>query len=192
MKRSPGLYKRIENFILLLMGSVLVLDIPLLVYDHFNPVEASTQAIYCLLTVAVGLFLTIWLTKKRGSRVRRLNDVLSKPVEVIRVKTNRAIKRKDFEDFGIAFYVDVADEGQQMALFLWGQYLDVLEAEGRFPNTEFEIVRLPNSDEFMEFKLLGHHFKEERTLPAFDKEIWQSGIFPVNGQLIDVPIDKIT
>lgn len=98
--------------------------------------------------------------------------------------------RKDPEDFGIAFYFDVEHEGRQKALYLWGQYLDEMEGAG-FPNTEFEIVRQPGSEQFMDFRTSGDYFKEERTLPAFEKEVWDSGAFPVNGQLIDRSIDGI-
>jgi hypothetical protein len=189
--KSDSLYKSIEHFAMPLVGILLVLDAPLLLYDHFKPVASNIQAIYCIIAAGVALLLTLGLTIRRSSNRRRHNEAIPKQVEVIKVTTTRAVKRKDFEDFGIAFYVDVTDKGQQKTLFLWGQYLDVWEYEKTFPNTEFEIVRLENAHEFIEFRLLGHYFKAERTLPAFDKEIWQTGIYPVNGQLINMNIEAI-
>jgi hypothetical protein len=189
-KRSST-YKTIEHFVMVLIGIVLVLDIPLLIYDHFRPVASNIQAIYCIIMVGVALSLTIRITIWGSRNRRRQNKVIFNQVEVINVKTTKAVKRKDFEDFGIAFYIDVTDQGQPKTLFLWGQYLDIWEHENTFPNSEFEIVRLPNAQEFIDFKVSGHYFKEERTLPAFDKTIWQSGLYPVNGQLIDMPIDAI-
>ena len=35
------------------------------------------------------------------------------------------------------------------------------------------------------------YFQEQRTLPAFDKKIWKSGIYPVNGQLMNINIEAI-
>lgn len=185
--KSDGTYKSIEHFAVTFIWIVLALDIPFLAYNHFKPVASNIQAIYSIISVGIALFLTIVITKRRSSTRRRHNNAIPNQVEVIKVKTTRAVKREDVEDFGIAFYIDVTDEGRQKTLFLWGQYLDVLE----FPNTEFEIVRLVNAQEFMEFKLSGHYFKEERMLPAFDKQIWQSGTYPMNGQLLDITIDAI-
>lgn len=101
------------------------------------------------------------------------------------------IKREDPEDFGVAFYCAVVDNGQPKTLFLWGQYLDELEYEKTFPNTAFEFTRYVASDEFLAFKTLGHYFKEEKTLPAFDKSVWKNGSYPVNGQLLNQHFDEI-
>jgi hypothetical protein len=78
---------------------------------------------------------------------------------------------------GIAAWVDKpgldpkrTDNGQKKTLYLWGQYLDELESSKQFPNTALEITRLPGHKEFIEFKVAGEYFKEEKTLPAFRKE----------------------
>jgi hypothetical protein len=76
-------------------------------------------------------------------------------------------------------------------LFLWGQYLDELIHDKNFPNTEFEFLRKKGSDEFISFKTLGQYFEEEKTLPPFDKKTWESGVFPLNGQILDQTIDQI-
>ena len=96
-----------------------------------------------------------------------------------------------YNNFGVAFYLAVVDKGQPKTLFLWGQYLDELEYEKKFPNTEFEFIRNVDSDEFIDFKTSGKYFKEEKVLPGFDKEVWKSGQYPINGQLLDQSIDTI-
>jgi hypothetical protein len=173
---------------------VLVLDIPLLVYDQFAPVASQTQAVYLIIMVVVALLLTFWITKKwqGGLSINKyISDINVGQAEVIHVTTTRAIKRKDAEDFGVAYYVEVLDNGQPKTLFLWGQYLDELEYDKTFPNTEFEFIRKKGSDEFIDFKALGQHFKEEKTLPPFDKATWDSGAYPVNGQILEQTIDEI-
>ena len=165
---------------------------PVLAYDHFNPIPSNTQAIYCIVVVIVS-FLITWQIKKRHGNGLSNNKVItaiqSQQLEEVVVNTDRAIKREDYEDFGIAYYIDVVHEGERKTLFMWGQYLDILE---NFPNTAFTFVRKPGNDEFIDFKITGQYFKEEKTLPAFGKEIWDSGNFPVNGQLLQQAIDTIT
>jgi len=194
IKQLPSLYKRVGNFVLKLIVIVMVLLAPLLIYDHFKPVASDTQAIYCIVIIILAVAIVLWVTKKfEGgfSNSKQIDKIQTGQVEVVRVQTTRAIKREDFEDFGIAYYISVTDKGQQKTLFLWGQYLDILEYEKTFPNTEFEFIRKIGSEEFIDFKTFGQYFIEEKTLPAFDKEVWKSGIYPVNGQLLDINIDEV-
>jgi len=191
MWKQSNLYEIIEKFMLTVAAITMVMVIPLLTFDHFVPVSSGTQAIYCVIIVGIGVVVAIFIAKRRADNVRRHNQSIPDRVEVIQVKTTRAVKRKDFDDFGVAFYIDVTHEGKQKTLFLWGQYLDELEYRRRFPNSEFEIVRVAHSEEFITFKPLGRRFKAERVLPAFDKQTLETGAYPVNGQLIDMPIDAI-
>ncbi|HLZ87956.1 MAG TPA: hypothetical protein VKQ52_11965, partial [Puia sp.] len=159
-KAKPSLYRRIESFFMTMGFIVLMLVIPLLIYDHFRPVSSGTQAVYCIFIVTLALFISIWIFRGRlGYQKKRRSD--PEEVEVIRVQTTRAVRREDPEDFGVAFYIDVMDMGRQKVLYLWGQYLDILEYEKEFPNTEFEIVRFAGRDSFIDFALLGVHFPEE-------------------------------
>ncbi|MEO7990566.1 MAG: hypothetical protein ABI663_13555 [Chryseolinea sp.] len=193
-KQLPSVYKRFEGFVMKFIFIVLALDIPLLAYDHFSPVASKIQAVYCIVMVVVALLLTFWITKKweGGLSINKyISDINSGQAEVIHVTTTRAIKREDAEDFGVAYYIDILDNGLPRTLFLWGQYLDELEHDKTFPNTEFEFIRKKGSDEFIDFKTLGQYFKEEKTLPPFNKPVWDSGTFPVNGQILEQTIDQI-
>ena len=194
LKQFPSLYTRFENFVLRILFVFIVLLVPLLIYDHYNPVASDTQKVYCIVVIVLATCITIWMTKKLGggfSNSKEINNIQTVQVEVVRVQTTRAIRREDFEDFGIAYYVSVNDKSQQKTLFLWGQYLDILEYEKKFPNTDFEFVRQVGREEFIDFKTLGEYFVEEKTLPPFDKEVWKKGVYPVNGQLLDMSIDEI-
>lgn len=194
IQKLPGLYKRIESFVVKLIVIIAVLLIPLLIYDHFSSVASDIQAIYCIVIIVLAVAIAVWITKKQEggfTNAKQINQIETGQVEVVKVQTTRAIKRKDFEDFGIAYYLSVRDNGQQKTLYLWGQYLDELEYEKQFPNTEFEFIRKTGSEAFIDFKILGQYFVEEKTLPAFCKEIWKSGAYPVNGQLLNISIDEI-
>ncbi|MCO5240150.1 MAG: hypothetical protein M9904_08835 [Chitinophagaceae bacterium] len=169
--------------------------LPLLIYSRYYPVASTIQAIYSVVVVALSIYLCLrWTKKYEGgiSNRKQIADINLAQIEVVKVKTNRAIKREDPEDFGIAYYLDVTDDGQQKTLYLWGQYLDELEYEKQFPNTEFEFIRNVGSEEFIDFKTTGEYFEAERTLPAFDKEVWKSGNYPLNGQLLNQTIDSVS
>ncbi len=194
INRLPTVYKRFENFMLKMIVVVFILLLPLLIYDQYQPVESNIQKIYCISILILALLIVFWITKKiEGGLInsKHIEEIKSREVEVVKVQTTRAIKREDFEDFGVAFYVAVFDKGKPKTLFLWGQYLDELEYEKKFPNTEFEFTRYVGSDEFLDFNISGQYFIEEKVLPAFEKEIWNSGKYPVNGQLLDHSIDDI-
>jgi hypothetical protein len=152
---------------------------------------AAEAYAFVYIVVAVGLGIAAWMDRPAMVPKRSMRDKFSGKVEIITVQTARAIKRQDAEDFGISFYVEVTDNGQKKPLYLWGQYLDELESSRQFPNTALEITRLPGHEEFIEFKVAGEYFKEEKTLPAFTKEQWQKAGYPANGQLLNVSMDTI-
>ena len=191
-KLRPSAYKRIEAFILKVVFTVFGLLIPLLLYDHFSPVPSHIQATLVIAMVVTAIILAFWFPRKwKGSDINKTSNIHSIQAEVIHVRTSRAIKREDPEDFGVAYYLEVIDNGKAKTLYLWGQYLDVLVYEGKFPNTEFEFIRENGSDEFVEFKTLGKYFKEENSLPAFGEETWKSGKYPSNGQILEQTLDEI-
>jgi hypothetical protein len=119
-------------------------------------------------------------------------EINSGMLEVLHVRTNRAIKREDPEDYGVAFYIDVVDDTKRKTLYLWGQHLDDLEYDNAFPNTEFVVTRRVDIKETIDIKLLGKPFRPEKTLPPFDKDIWKSGKYPADGELLDIRIDEVT
>jgi hypothetical protein len=189
-ERKPSLYKVVEEYALLFIGIYVVLLIPLLLTDHFIPISSDLQFIVCIVLFFLTAFIVHRISKKYSSSNNKAFES-KKVAEVLHVKTNRAIEREDIEDFGSAFYFEVEDEGKRKTLFLWGQYLDDV-AENRFPNSEFELIRKADTKEFINLKLLGNYFKPEKTLPAFDKELWKSGRTHEDGQIVNTPIDEIS
>lgn len=194
IEQLPSIYKRFEGFVIKLIFIVFALTIPLLIYDHLRPEPSQTKAVYCMIILVVALLLTFRITIKwEGglSNQPHISEINTAQAEHVHVKTTKAIKREDPEDFGVAFYLEVFDNGHPKTLFLWGQYLDELVYDKDFPNTEFEFVRKKGSDEFISFKTLGQYFEEEKSLPPFDKKTWESGIYPLNGHILDQTIDQI-
>jgi hypothetical protein len=190
-QKLPSRYQQWEERILIFVFSVALLLVPILIFDHFLPAPPAFQAAYCMAAAAGAVLITGRLSAKKKALLQAAFPVESCLVEVIQVQTSRAVKREDPEDFGVAYYLPVLVGNEPQTLYLRGQYLDELEYEGLFPNTAFSFSRLPGSPEFLTFGVLGQYFEPERSVPAFTKAVWESNLFPVNGQLLPEPLDSI-
>jgi hypothetical protein len=185
----PSRYKRFENFVMTFIFALGALLLPFLLLDKYFHFNSITQIIFCVVTLAISVVISRRITKhqKRGDAIK---SILAGQVEATHVKTSRAIERKDTEDFGVAFYLEVLDNGEAKVLYLQGQYLDEIE-EGLFPATDFEIIRRLDNREVIELKIIGNSFEPERVLPAFDMEDWRSGNTPNDGDILDVRFEDI-
>lgn len=188
-KQRPGIYTRIAHFSLLVIAFLIPQLLLLLIYGKFHPVSSIAQALWSLTIIAVAVTLAILFTKKINSTVGYPGKNCHE-VEVFQVQTGRAVCREDYEDFGIAYYIAVTHNGQPKTLYLWGQYLYDFD-DHTFPNTVFEYTRYAGNDTFISFTTTGQYLAPESTLPPFDKKVWDSGNFPINGQLLDQSIDEI-
>jgi hypothetical protein len=153
----------------------------------------ETETILLIAVVITSILLVLFVRTKfiNPARKKRILAKIAGDAEVMHVITTRAIERKDPEDFGVAFYLDVLVDNQRKTLFLWGQHLDELVFEQVFPNTEFEIVTSRLNKRMIDFKIKGKYFRPEKVLPPFSKEVWESGKFPVDGELLDITIDEV-
>lgn len=186
--RQPSTWKKIERFSMRLIAVMMVLLIPFLIIDKFFQVQSHTEGIIVMGLLIIAVIVTIYWTK--GDPVIAFEKQSSKTseIEIIHCTTKRAIKREDTEDFGVSFYLDTEDG---RTLFLQGQYLDMLESDKQFPNSEFELVRTKTTKEFIDFKIKGNFFEPEKLLKAFSKDDYEKGIVPEDGEVLEIEFDKI-
>lgn len=195
LQQLPSLYQRIEEYTMLFILIMIVFLLPFLLLDKLFKFSSNVQLITCIVIITLTALVIERIKKKYGggfSNRKDIDKLKSGLAEVIHVKTSRAIKREDPDDFGVAFYIDVTDEGTRKCLYLWGQYLDDLEGDNLFPNTEFIVTRKFDNKETIDIKLSGQPFKPEKTLPAFSKDDWKSGKVPADGDLLNTSIDDVT
>ena len=169
---------------------VFILLIPLLIFNWYSPVSSQYQLIYCIIIIIIAAIYTPWLLFKMNKEVRNKNEKPLKEVkaEILSVKTNRAIKRKDPEDFGSGYYIDITNSNIKQTLFLWGTILGY----NRIPQIlNLKITRRNDTKEFMNFELFGNYFEPEKLLPPFSEEAWNSGNLPTDGEILDCSIDEI-
>lgn len=192
--QQPTVYKKVEDFMLKTIYIFLILLAPILVIDHFWQMPSTIEAITLIGILPLTLLFAYKITQNHEggfSNKKNLDSINKGQAEIIHVQTSRAIKIEDYDDFGLAFYLEVQLNQEQKVLYLWGQYLDELVYEKRFPNTEFEIVREFESKQILDVKLMGKFFAPERILPPFDAQTWKSGKFPMDGDLLDRSMDEI-
>jgi hypothetical protein len=153
----------------------------------------ETETILLIAVAITSILLVIFVRAKfiDPARKKKLLEKIAGQADVMHIVTNRAIERKDPEDFGVAFYFDVLVNNERKTLYLWGQYLDMLVFDQLFPNTEFEIVHSRLNKKIIDLKVMGKHFLPEKVLPPFSKEVWETGKFPGDGQLLDITIDEV-
>jgi len=195
VRQLPSIYKRIEGFTMKFIFILMIFLVPFLLLDKYFHFSSNVQLYTCIVFLILTTIITQRITNKYEAQFgnkKVVEEVNLGLVEVIHVKTERAIKREDPDDYGIAFYIDVTDKDQRKCLYLWGQYLDDLEFDNLFPKTEFVITRRMDIKETIDIKLLGNPFKPENTLPAFNKNIWKSGKYPLDGELLAKTIDEVT
>ena len=184
----------IENFILTFVLFALVGLLFFFIPFSFFSIPDNIQG-WCALAIIIGAFifsLKYYSKFKKETRIENQMPLKKVNAEIVNVKTKKAIKRKDPEDFGVAFYIDVKDSNNKSkTLFLWGQYLDFLVYDKKFPNTEFNIIRRSDTKQTMDIEVLGDYFKPEKTLPPFSNEVWASGEIPKDGEILNTSIDEI-
>ena len=171
--------------------AILVQSLLFIFVDWICPLSKNEEKTAFFIILFIALIFTIrsaitFLDASKKSGERPIAEIRA---ETTVVKTSRAIKREDPEDFGIVFYLDVVDKGKRKTLFLWGQYLDVLEYDQQFPNTHFEITRRSDTKWLMDIKVLGSYFKPEKVLPAFKDQKWED--LPEDGDLLEIEIEEI-
>ena len=117
------------------------------------------------------------------------DEIKNGQAQVLKITTDKVLKRKDPEDYGSDFYLKI-DENK--TLFLQGQYFDELQYSRKFLNTDFEIVRTSlNFNQLLEINSFGKYLKPERKLKVFTNEQYTNDDVHYDGDILEIPIDSI-
>ncbi|WP_397447815.1 hypothetical protein [Polaribacter sp. R77954] len=191
--RKNSLWDHFENFGLKFIGITFVLLAPLLLYDKFiGKVSSETQLLILipLLIISIGTVI-YWMNKNGeiGWNKKVNNELKNGKAQVLKIQTDKVFKRKQTYDLGSGFYIKISDNE---TLFLQGQYFDELQYGRKFPNTDFEIVRTKLTfNELIDIKSFGEYLKPEKKLKAFTKEQFDKNEVHWDGDLLEIPIEKI-
>lgn len=113
------------------------------------------------------------------------DDLAGGVAEVTRFHATKAI-RVESEDEGGGYFLHLKDGH---TLFLRGQYLFDLEANKKFPCSEFEVVRGPKSGAILNLVCCGSYFPSQKIIASFRQPDLKA--VPTDGDIVAVPWEKI-
>jgi hypothetical protein len=166
--------------------------LPLLVIDkYFVDVPSNIELLAFIPLTIISAFITykIYRFEHEGFKMAK-EDLDNGTATIYKIKTNRVFRRKDPEDFGPHYYIDLGNEGEYKTLFIWGQYLMDFKRK-TFPCTDFELVKTKRG-QVINLIPSGQYLKPEKVLKAFAmKDYRVLGRVPDDGQLLNVSMDEI-
>ena len=172
--------------------SFVVCLLPLLAVDKYvYDVPSSIELIALIPMTIISAFITYRIYKITSIELEAAKEALaSGTVTVYRITTNRVFRRKDPEDFGPHYYIDLGNEGEYKTLFIWGQYLTDFKRK-TFPCTEFELVKTKRG-QVINLITSGKYLKPEKVLKPYSlKDYRELGRVPDDGQLLNLSMDEI-
>ena len=191
--RKNSLWQQFENFGMKWIGIILVLLVPLLLYEKFvGKVSSETQLLILvpLLILSIGTVI-YWMNKNGeiGWNKKVEYEIKNGKAQVLKIETKKVFMRKETYDLGSGFYIKISETE---TLYLQRQYFDDLQYSRKFPNTEFEIVRTKLTfNELVDIKTIGEYLNPERKLNAFTKEQFEENEVHYDGDLLNIPIEQI-
>jgi hypothetical protein len=114
------------------------------------------------------------------------DDLAGGIAEVTRFHATKAIRVEELDDQGGGYFLYLKDG---RSIFLRGQYLFDLEENEKFPCSEFEVSRGPNSGAILNLVCCGSYFPSRKIIASF-RQLDLKAV-PTDGDIIAVPWEKI-
>jgi hypothetical protein len=191
--RKSSFMDKVESFGIKLIGFYFLLFIfyqlfKKLIYDPSPKIENFLVIAMVILAIGFSIFMMKKLGDSSYDKIIE-EEIDNGMVEILIIKTNKSVKRKDPEDFGIGFYLKL---NNQKTLYLTGQLYDILEYERKIPSTEFEIIRTLKNKIFIDIRVKGNYFTPSNVIEPFTDEQYNNDETHYDGQILNIPIEEIT
>jgi len=188
-----ALWDHFENFGMKFGGITLILLAPFILYDKYiYKVSSQIQFWSSVALVIISISIVLYWMKWNGELYRNKkinNEIRNGKAHVLRIQTDKVIKRKDPEDYGAGYYFKL---DHKRTLYLQGQYCDELNHSRKFPNTDFEIVRAKlHLDELIQINFYGKYLKPIKSLKSFSDEQYENGNYHYDNTILELNIDEI-
>jgi hypothetical protein len=177
--RKNSLWQHFENFGMKWIFIIFILLIPCFIYEKIvGKVSSETQLLTLIPLLIISAGIVIYIMNKMGEigwNKKVENEIKNGKAQILKIKTEKVIKRKETFDLGSGFYIKISENE---TLYLQGQYFDELQYSRKFPNTEFEIVRTKLTlNELIDINYYGEYLKPTKKLKAFTKEQFEKNEF---------------
>lgn len=191
--RKNSLWQHFENFGMKWIFITLILLAPLLIYEKVvGKVSSEIQLLTSIPLLIISIGIVVYLMNKNGEigwNKKVENEIKNGKAQILKIKTEKVIKRKQTYDLGSGFYIKISENE---TLYLQGQYFDELQYSRKFPNTDFEIVKTKlNFNELIDINYFGEYLKPKKKLKAFTKEQFEKNEVHYDGDLLNIPIEEI-
>lgn len=199
LKPETLIDKLIRGFIALAGLSVLgLLTAAILgtLLERLGILEARRPSPAMLFILKIGVLLgfifgVILMIKGRGTNRKvqhRYNDDLKEnKVQATHCIVSGVIEVQEFEDEGPGFFLDI---GEGRILFIQGQYLYKYVESKRFPNKEFDLIKLPYSNVVLDVICKGDYLVPLRVLkPSVIADKYVPFVY--DGDVFDGKLDTI-
>jgi hypothetical protein len=153
--------------------------------------SSADQAVVLWIAVASSFVLAILVdarTKYPASSTKLVNELREGIALVSTFDIVDAVRVKELEDNGYAFYLKLADN---RVLFLMGQYLYKLTDDHQFPCTRIEVAYSPLSRLVLSIKCFGVYLPPTAELEAPTLTDFESGRVDRDGEIVDVSFEGL-
>ncbi len=191
--RKYSYWDHFEHFGLRWVFVSLLLLAPFLLYEKFiQEVSPETELPIAIAIEIIAIAIVIYFMNKMGEigwNKKVEKEIKNGKAEILKIKTDKVLKRRQTHDLGSGFYLKISDHE---TLYLQGQYYDELQYSRKFPNTEFELVKTTLTlNDLLDIQSFGKYLKPEKKLKAFTNEQYDKEKVHYDGDLLNIPIDEI-
>lgn len=192
-RRKYSLWQYCEHFGIKWMMVSLGLIVPFLLYEEFiQKIPPKIELVLVITLQIIGIVIVLVIMKRWGEIDRNANierEIKEGKAQIVRITTNKAIKREDLGDFGSGFYLKIDDH---QTLFLQGQYLDDFQDLKKFPNSEFEMIKTKLfGNDMIDMKFYGEYLEPEKVLKPFSEKQYETEEIHYHEDILNTSIENI-
>lgn len=189
LPHTPGLWKRLESFVLKWIFIFMLSFIPLILCAEIFDLKLMDNIPVIMLWLVTTILITLsfaWREEMSWKKSLLYQDLERGKVNVTECRPVNAIQIEEDGNNGTAFFLDIEDG---KTLFLKGQYLN--RGQFSFPSTDFEIIKAPRSGIIVDLIIKGDYLPPQDVRKPYTRDDYLDGKVPFDGDIIEKPISEV-
>jgi hypothetical protein len=187
-----GVHRGVTRTLIFLLSTVFAMGILSafsIMIAHSLPQKVEEELIASFLLPSIAVALLIDRKTKCPPHSKKFLGEFKQGAGIVRsYDVIEAVRVREFEDNGYAFYLKLKDGG---ALYLMGQYLYEPTDQKRFPSTELELVYSPISRLVLGLTCKGSYLEPVCELPAPIRGDFESRKIPESGSVVAMDFEAL-